>query len=156
DAKAALARLARSGQALAIAAGKVSPPCYEEMTSVSEEGAFSAAWASLRDDLNTPEALGHLFSALKTLRPSEMDDATAAREWLAFHRLLAAFGLSLPRPEDDTDPVEIPAGIAALAEERWQARLAKDWAKSDSLRQQLADHGWVVKDGKDGYQLTRG
>jgi cysteinyl-tRNA synthetase len=154
DARAALARLARFGQALATAAGKDTHPCYEESTAASEEGGFSAAWASLRDDLNTPEALGHLFSAIKSLRPSEMDAASAKREWLAFHRLLAAFGLTLPSPEEDTS-AEIPSDIAGLAEERWQARLAKDWAKSDILRQQLADLGWVVKDGKEGYQLTR-
>jgi cysteinyl-tRNA synthetase len=154
DARAALARLARFGQALATAAGKDTPPCYEELTAGPEEGAFTAAWASLRDDLNTPEALGHLFSAIKSLRPSEMDTASATREWLAFHRLLAAFGLTLPSPEEDTS-AEIPAEIATLAEERWQARLAKDWAKSDALRQQLAERGWVVKDGKEGYQLTR-
>jgi len=50
----------------------------------------------------------------------------------------------------------VPVDIQALAEERWQARLAKNWAKSDELRNQLAELGWAVKDGKYGYELTPG
>lgn len=154
DAKAALARLARFAQAIASAAGKAVLPSYDELTGSSEQGVFTSAWASLRDDLNTPEALGHLFSAIKSLRPSALDSESAIREWLAFHRLLAAFGLSLPQAESEAGQGAIPADISALAEERWQARLAKDWSKSDALRKELTDRGWVMKDGKDGYQLT--
>ena len=42
-----------------------------------------------------------------------------------------------------------------MAEERWQARLNKDWTKSDDLRNKLSELGYIVKDGKDGYQLTK-
>jgi cysteinyl-tRNA synthetase len=67
--------------------------------------------------------------------------------------VLRALGLSLPETPDDA-AVAIPAPIQALAEERWQFRLARDWAKSDELRAALAAKGWTVKDGKDGYTLT--
>ena len=49
---------------------------------------------------------------------------------------------------------EIPAGVKAIAEERWQARLEKNWAKSDELRAKLAEMGYVVKDSKTGYELS--
>ena len=45
----------------------------------------------------------------------------------AMHRLLAAFGLTLPTAASDDDHA-IPADIAALAAERWAARAAKDFA----------------------------
>ena len=45
--------------------------------------------------------------------------------------------------------------IAALVEERKTARTAKDWARSDTLREALLARGWVVKDTKDGTKLTR-
>ena len=50
---------------------------------------------------------------------------------------------------------DIPAEVKALADERWEARLAKDWAKSDELRGKLLELGYTVKDSKTGYELTK-
>ena len=50
---------------------------------------------------------------------------------------------------------EIPQEVKAVAEERWQARLNKDWAKSDELRTKLAEMGYAVKDSKTGYELSK-
>ena len=47
-----------------------------------------------------------------------------------------------------------PAEVVALAEQRAQARAAKDYAESDRLRDALADAGWTVRDGPDGYALA--
>jgi cysteinyl-tRNA synthetase len=49
----------------------------------------------------------------------------------------------------------VPAEIAELAEARVQARLAKDWRKSDQLRDELAARGWEARDTKDGQKVTR-
>jgi cysteinyl-tRNA synthetase len=49
----------------------------------------------------------------------------------------------------------MPADIVALGEARVQARLAKDWRKSDELRDALAAHGWEARDTKDGQKITR-
>ena len=56
-----------------------------------------------------------------------------------------------PAPEK----VEIPAEIAALLKQRQQARAAKDWAKSDDLRNQIAAAGYLVKDTPHGQEVTR-
>lgn len=45
--------------------------------------------------------------------------------------------------------------LRALAEQRWAARQAKDYAESDRLRDALAEQGFTVQDGKEGYQLFR-
>ena len=50
---------------------------------------------------------------------------------------------------------EVPADVKAIAEERWTARLNKDWATSDALRNALAEKGYLVKDSKDGYTLIK-
>ena len=42
------------------------------------------------------------------------------------------------------------AEVEALVDERWKARSAKDWAKSDEIRDQLSLMGVVIKDSKDG------
>ena len=47
-----------------------------------------------------------------------------------------------------------PAEVTALAEQRAQARADKDYAASDRLREQIAEAGWVVRDGPDGWSLA--
>jgi cysteinyl-tRNA synthetase len=49
----------------------------------------------------------------------------------------------------------MPAEIAALGEARVQARLAKDWRKSDELRDEIAARGWEARDTKDGQKMMR-
>src|SRR5690349_2281468 len=47
-----------------------------------------------------------------------------------------------------------PDQIVALAEQRAAARAAKDFAESDRLRDEIAAHGWTVRDGADGWSLV--
>ena len=57
--------------------------------------------------------------------------------------------------EDKNQAEEIPAEVKAVAEERFEARKNKDWAKSDELRDKLSQMGYLVKDAKDGYELMK-
>ena len=41
----------------------------------------------------------------------------------------------------------------ALAEERWTAKQARDFARADELRKQIDLAGWIIKDSKEGYAL---
>ena len=154
DAQAALARIAKSENALAQAAGISAAPDFESLCSRRENGVFASVWASLHDDLNTPEALGHFFTALKSLKPTALSAAEAEVQWFAMHRVLAAFGIILPTQSSSASSDAIPDAIQALADQRWQARADKNWALSDSLRAELLAQGWLVKDGKEGYSLT--
>ena len=45
--------------------------------------------------------------------------------------------------------------MKALAEKRWQAKLARDWATADKLRGEIDAMGYMVKDGKDGYDIIK-
>jgi len=114
-------------------------------------GPFDAAWDSLNADLNTPGALGGLFTGLREAASLDGTDAAAALG--GFHRVLGALGLVLPCEVDQA--ADVPDEIRSLAERRWQARVAKDWALSDELRADLTARGWSIKDGKDGYTITR-
>jgi hypothetical protein len=49
----------------------------------------------------------------------------------------------------------IPDQITALAEERGVARVNKDFARSDQLRDAIAAAGWLIKDTAEGYSLTQ-
>ncbi|MDE0827052.1 MAG: cysteine--tRNA ligase [Akkermansiaceae bacterium] len=142
----ALGKLARGEKALAEAAGVGEAPSYKELCGLEDAGIFAEAWASLNDDLNSATALGKVFTAL---RKSEEGDALS--NWKGLHLVLAGLGVTLP----DLDvTVDVPAEIQELGEQRWAARTAKEWAESDRLRDELAAKGWLVKDGKDGFELT--
>jgi cysteinyl-tRNA synthetase len=49
---------------------------------------------------------------------------------------------------------EIPADVAALAQQREKARADKDWVESDRLRETMKAAGWQVEDGANGQRLT--
>lgn len=152
DAAAALNKLGRFDKEMARISGSQEPTYKELVKKRPSLGVFAKAWESLEDDLNTPEALGHVFSAIKAVKSAELtaEEATQIRQ--AFRVITEALGLQLPDPDAS---VEAPRNIRALADERWTARLQKDWEKADALRQQLAQQGWAMKDGKEGYQLVK-
>jgi len=105
---------------------------------------FDPVFAALRDDLNTPAALGALFSIIK--------QGPAGVEARTFARAMFALGLDLTPPIEHT--VEIPPAVTALAEKRWAAKQAKDWSAADALRSEITAAGWTMKDRKDGYDLA--
>ncbi len=145
-AREAMLKLAKGAAQLARNAGEAAQT--QRLQSV-DFGVFAPAWQSLIDDLNTPAALGGLFTGMReatSLRGIEAMQALAALQ-----RVLRALGLILPElPQAQ----EAPAAVRALAEQRWAARVAKQWAESDRLRDELAKQGWLVKDGKEGYELV--
>ena len=80
DAKAALNRLSKFDMQLRNASGTDSVPSYEEFCAAFPElGIFQPAWDSLNDDLNTPEALGHVFSAIRKADIPSLSPEAAAR-----------------------------------------------------------------------------
>lgn len=157
DAGKALEKLARAEAALREKAG-TRVPAYEELLVAEgdETSRFHAAYEALLNDLNTPDALGKTFSALKALDPEELSSDRAEIELRGLHRVLAALGLDLAELTVDSDTAgsDIPDDIRELAERRLAAKQDKDWASADSLRDEIAAAGWTIKDSKEGYELT--
>jgi cysteinyl-tRNA synthetase len=107
---------------------------------------------SVDEDLNISGALGFLFETVReTNRALDLGslDAGAAGSWLRWWERIDHV-LAINREEN-----ALPPEIAALAEARANARLAKDWRKSDELRDELAAQGWEARDTKDGQKVTR-
>jgi cysteinyl-tRNA synthetase len=151
-ARQALQRLAKFDAALAERSGHPDIPTYESLLGVKDGTSFQGAFESLQNDLNTPEALGRVFTAMKALNASALSPEEAQRERLGFHRVLAALGLVLPAAAEE-EAVEAPAAVAALAEQRREAKAAKNWPEADRLRGEITALGWEVKDTKEGYEL---
>jgi cysteinyl-tRNA synthetase len=104
---------------------------------------FAPALAALADDLNTPQALGIVFTALHA-GPEGVSPA-------AFDRLVFALGLDLTEPAKPVTAT--PPEVTAIAEQRWAAKAAKNWPEADRLRGALSALGWTMLDRKDGYSL---
>ncbi len=108
---------------------------------------------ALDDDLNISGALGYLFESVReTNRAMDVGELGAedAQAWLKWWEDINQV-LALDEPKSET----LPAEIAALADQRMQARLAKDFEKSDELRDELSARGWEARDTKDGQKITR-
>lgn len=113
--------------------------------------------AALCDDLNTPQALAELANFAGQARR-----ATDAQERAALKAKLlsagAALGLLQQAPQswfakgnDGSDDVR----IQALVDERVAAKAAKDFARADTIRKQLADEGILLEDTPQGVRWKR-
>jgi cysteinyl-tRNA synthetase len=105
------------------------------------------------DDLDTPGALAGLFELVRRAnRAADGGDTdTASRLATTVAVLCGALGLALRTGGDD----EIDAETAALIAERDAARVARDWARADHLRDRLVGLGWVVEDSAAGTRVRR-
>jgi len=115
---------------------------------------FDGVFSALHDDLNLPAALGSLFTAGHKLMGAVGGKPTKA-DADAFARILYALGIIPLTPAQlaGAGSDDAPSHVQTLAEKRWVARAAKDWATADALRKELAAAGWTMLDGKDGYKL---
>lgn len=118
--------------------------------------------ACMSDDFNTALALSNLFGYFKELKKltaaGDIKAAAYAAQLKETYGLLGLFGKNAKEyvaARAQASASEIPADVQAIAEERWAARLARDWAKSDELRAKLAELGYAVKDSKTGYELGK-
>jgi cysteinyl-tRNA synthetase len=103
------------------------------------EPASAGSWerfeAALEDDFNTPEAL----ALMHEWRDHEL-----------LRRALGIFGLEGLAVEE-----EAPADLHDLAVRRQEARVAREFAEADRLREEIEASGWEVRDDPEGFRLVR-
>lgn len=106
--------------------------------------------ASLDDDLNMSGALDGVFTLVHEAHRVRPAGAEAASALAALRRFDEIFAV-LPSDAAGDDDAEIDA----LVEQREQARADKDWATADRLRDELAERGVELLDGKAGSRWRR-
>jgi len=106
--------------------------------------------AAMDDDLNTAQAIGHLFELVRVVNqeveagadPDTLRaDRAILRELAGILGLLAGIGAQAG---------EIPKNIQELVEERSRAREARDWTRADEVRALIEEAGYAVEDTAEG------
>ncbi len=108
--------------------------------------------ADVDDDLATPSGVAVIFETVRRANAAiDVGDAAQAAGLVAtVHALCGALGLVLDRGATETD-----AEIDALVLARTAARVAKDFAEADRLRDTIAALGIVVDDTPAGPMWRR-
>ena len=106
--------------------------------------------ARMDDDLDTPGAMAVVFNTVSRINSLlDLDDALLAGPLVgAFFSMTRAVGLEI-----HLGSTEVPDDVAALAAERDDARVARDFARADAIRDELVAAGWVVEDTADGTRV---
>ena len=124
---------------------------------------MGGAFADMNDDFNTPKAMAGLFelvSKINGLKGGQLNLADISAETLerlkeTFQALLFdVFGLLNEEASSQNGVVD---GLMQLIiEMRADARMRKDWATSDKIRDVLKDLNVQLKDSKEGTSWTVG
>ncbi|MEG4862815.1 MULTISPECIES: cysteine--tRNA ligase [unclassified Microcoleus] len=118
--------------------------------------------AAMDNDFNTPAALAVLFELAKELGKesnilvhqgkTETSPELLQLHWLTLVSLAGVLGLEV-QPEADSDDAVgglSDGEIEAMIQRRKDARIARDFAEGDRLRNELKDNGITLIDQKDG------
>lgn len=108
--------------------------------------------AAMDDDINTADAISAIFELVADVNKiiTQNPSAEVCRKCSAAIRELGDVLGLLGKKKEGTD-----GDVQKIAAERAEARAAKDWAKSDELRDKLKEMGYIVKDTPHGQQLIK-
>ncbi|HMC32074.1 MAG TPA: cysteine--tRNA ligase [Candidatus Angelobacter sp.] len=103
----------------------------------------------LREGDKTPllEALEQFDEVFAVLKDDDAEKMKAAREWAREHGIAVEAGDGGSEISDEE--------VNRLIEERNAAKKARDFARSDAIRKQLAEAGIAVEDTKEGIRWKR-
>ena len=110
---------------------------------------------AMNDDFNTPILIAHFFEAVKYINQVNDNKATITVEDLELLKstlntfTFDVLGLVNSKASNaGTD--KLNAAIALLIKLRKEARINKDFALSDKIRDELSEAGIILKDGREG------
>jgi cysteinyl-tRNA synthetase len=112
------------------------------------------------DDFNSPLLIAQLFEAVKFINlVLHKDHPIDKSQWETLTKMLGIFihdvlGIAPEEKSGGATEDTLNRTIGLLIELRNNARVNKDFATSDRIRDQLLEYGIQLKDGKEGTQFT--
>ena len=117
----------------------------EESLPKSVESYKKAFLKSINEDINTPKALAVIWDMVKDEAIPKKDRYDAL---IDFDKVL---GLNLSYVKEEK--LHISDEVRKLVEERETARKAKDFKKSDELRNLIKQKGYIIEDTSEGVKI---
>lgn len=111
---------------------------------------------AMDDDLSTPAAFAAIHEHVRrgNIALTHEDHEAVAEELGAVRAMLRVLGLDpldwVDASSSSSEAASLDSLVQALLDERISARESRDWARADSIRDQLAAAGILVEDGVDG------
>jgi cysteinyl-tRNA synthetase len=153
DAKTSLGRIDEWRQRIKEAAAGASDSDRDQATLEAQKYIEEQIDPHLADDLNINAVLGQLFQWIRTTNGALDSKQLSVTGALAMDVAWAQLDVILGLGEAART---IPPAVQALLDRRAEARKAKDFAQSDTLRKEIEALGWKVKDTPKGQELTAG
>ena len=110
---------------------------------------------AMDDDLNTADAISHIFSLVREVNTKINNEGTYSKELCKktvslITELISVLGISYKGKEDDLDKE-----VEALIEKRQEARKNKDFKLADEIRDKLTDMGIILEDTRQGVKWRK-
>lgn len=118
----------------------------------------TSCYNAMNDDFNSPILIAQLFEAVRFINLLKLETETLNQEDLEqFKKVLNAFifdvlGLENIIKTDTSSQLE--GAVEILIKLRNEARISKNWALSDQIRDELLEKGIQLKDGKEGTSFS--
>ena len=114
------------------------------------------AKAALNDDFNTPQCIAVLHELVKLIRTNEgLDkDSIDAAQLFLHNYVEEVMGVQFVKPVESLNTKEGDL-ISMLINLRQDAKLSKNWAQADAIRDELKAIGIEIKDSKEGTTWTK-
>lgn len=126
----------------------------EEKDSLGQVDAFVAKFdESMDDDFNTADAISAVFELVKYANTNVSADSSAAYIQYILEKVISLsdiLGIQVDKKEE-----LLADDIEKMIEERQAARKAKDFKRSDEIRDELLEKGIILEDTREGVKWKK-
>ena len=131
-----------------------------DSSSVNTQELEDKCYKAINDDMNTPITIAHLFDGVKII-----NNLVAGKEQITKNdlekltHLFHTFVLDILGLKDENDKKQSDTNLSSevielLLKIRKQAKEDKNWALSDTIREELNNLGIIVKDTPNGFEWS--